>query len=175
MIIGIDPGSTESAYALYDPDAHQVIHAAKVSNDILITFCRRDAQFGIAKACAIEMPACYGMAVGKTVFDTCRWAGRFQEAEMLREVPVFLAYRKAQNKESGIDSVCMHLCKNNRAKDSNVRQALIDLFPATGGGKIPQIGIKSKPGPLFGMSKDKWSALAVAITFSNTYSKVDSL
>ena len=61
----------------------------------------------------------------------------------------------------------MHLCNSVRAKDSNVRQALLDRFPATGGGKTPQIGTKSKPGPLYGFSKDMWAALGVALTFAN--------
>ena len=116
------------------------------------------------------MPACYGMAVGRTVFDTCRWVGRFQDRfESKSDILSHLVYRKAQNKEDGIEGVCMHICKNNRAKDSNVRQAIIDRYPATGGGKTPQIGTKAQPGPLYGVSADVWAALAVAITFAETF------
>jgi len=61
----------------------------------------------------------------------------------------------------------MNLCGVMKAKDGNIRQALIDRFPATGGGKIPQIGTKAKPGPLYGFSRDKWAALAVAVTFQD--------
>ena len=59
--------------------------------------------------------------------------------------------------------VKMYLCNNTRAKDGNIRQAIIDRYPANGGGKTPQIGTKKHPGPLYGVSKDVWSALAVAI------------
>jgi hypothetical protein len=107
------------------------------------------------------------MAVGRTVFDTCRWVGIFQESFGINTT--HLVYRKAQNKEDGIEGVCMHICKNNRAKDSNIRQAIIDRYPATGGGKTPQIGTKSQQGPLYGVSADVWAALAVAITFAETY------
>jgi len=62
----------------------------------------------------------------------------------------------------------MHLCKNNRAKDANIRQALLDRFPATGGGKAPQIGTKKQPGPLYGVTSHLWSALAVAVTWADT-------
>jgi hypothetical protein len=53
---------------------------------------------------------------------------------------------------------------NQRAKDPNIRQALLDIFPGTGGGATPQIGTKAKPGPLYGVTSHAWSALAVAIT-----------
>jgi hypothetical protein len=103
---------------------------------------------------AIEMIASYGMPVGREVFETCVWIGRFQQA---LESPgtAELVYRK---------DVKLHLCGSPRAKDGNVRQALIDLFPATGGGKTPQIGTKKQPGPLYGMSSHAWAALGVAIT-----------
>ena len=55
--------------------------------------------------------------------------------------------------------MCMALCKNNRAKDKNIRQALIDRF---GPGKAA-IGTKKAPGPLYGLKSHLWSALAVAV------------
>ena len=109
---------------------------------------------------AIEMVASYGMAVGKTVFETCMWIGRFMEAwESATGTKPQQVYRK---------DVKMHLCGSMRAKDTNIRQAIIDRYPASGGGKCPQIGTKKEPGPLYGVSKDIWSALAVAITYSET-------
>ena len=48
--------------------------------------------------------------------------------------------------------------------DPNVRQAIIDLFPPTGGGKCAQIGTKGQPGPLYGVSSHAWPALGVALT-----------
>jgi hypothetical protein len=58
-------------------------------------------------------------------------------------------------------TVKAHLCRSAKAKDSNVRQALIDLF----GGKENAIGTKKTPGPLYGISGDVWAALAVAVTW----------
>ncbi|MBV8782506.1 MAG: hypothetical protein JO353_14005, partial [Phycisphaerae bacterium] len=51
-----------------------------------------------------------------------------------------------------------------RAKDGNIRQALIDRFGPT---KERAIGKKKSPGPLYGMSGDCWSALAVAVTYAD--------
>ena len=64
-----------------------------------------------------------------------------------------LVYRK---------DVKLHLCGDLRAKDANIRQALIDLF---GPGKERAIGKKKTPGPLYGIRKHEWSALAVAVTY----------
>jgi hypothetical protein len=60
--------------------------------------------------------------------------------------------------------VKLHLCGTNKAKDANVRQALLDMFPRTGGGAVPQVGTKKEPGPLYGISTHAWPALGVAIT-----------
>lgn len=95
------------------------------------------------------------MPVGKEVFDTCLWIGRFMETWSSQ---CQLVYRK---------DIKIHLCGTVRAKDANVRQALIDRHEPTGGGKVPQIGTKQKPGPLYGIKKDVWSALAVAVYYDD--------
>ena len=148
-ILAIDPGNEQSAFVFYVNG--EVIEHRILRNDMMLL---KFGEFRPRLLMAIEMVASYGMPVGKDVFETCVWIGRFIQKwgpEHSHKV-----YRT---------DVKMHLCHTARAKDSNVRQALIDLYPATGGGKCPQIGIKSKPGPLYGVSKDVWSALAVAVTF----------
>jgi hypothetical protein len=59
-------------------------------------------------------------------------------------------------------AVKLALCGDSRAKDANIRQALIDRF----GGKDAAIGRKAAPGPLYGISRDVWSALAIAVTYT---------
>ena len=44
-----------------------------------------------------------------------------------------------------------------RAKDSNIRQALIDRFGV--------VGTKKNPGWFYGVSKDVWAAIAVGVTY----------
>ena len=59
------------------------------------------------------------MAVGKEVFDTCVWIGRFiQQAEEIGKGYSYI-YRKDEK---------MNICHSMKAKDSNIRQALIDRF-----------------------------------------------
>jgi hypothetical protein len=64
--------------------------------------------------------------------------------------------------------VKIHLCGSMKAKDANVRQVLLDRY---GPGKAKAVGLKRSPGPLYGFSKDLWSALAVGITWIETRGK----
>ena len=152
-ILAIDPGNVESAFVIYDNG--QIIDKGKLINFELLSEIKHNSEFIFCEHLAIEMVACYGMAVGKTVFDTCVWIGRFIQAWGKDYTQI---YRK---------DVKMFLCNSVKAKDGNIRQAIIDKFPPTGGGKIPQIGTKKKPGPLFGVHDDIWAALGVAMTFEN--------
>lgn len=148
-ILAIDPGTEQSGWCLYHPE-RGILGAGVKPNDVMLCEIRHSC----ADMLALEMVASYGMAVGKDVFETVRWIGRFQQA-WKRPDDAMLVYRR---------DVKLHLCNSAKAKDANIRQALLDLFPRTGGGKTPQVGTKTQPGPLYGVSSHAWSALAVAIT-----------
>jgi hypothetical protein len=153
LILAIDPGTTQSGWVLFDGD--RVHDCGVLSNNSLLLAL--DTGVGLVQMpdqVAIEMIASYGMPVGREVFETCVWIGRFVQAWHSPEA-VRLVYRR---------DVKLHLCGTSKAKDPNVRQALLDLFPRTGGGATPQIGTKGKPGPLYGVSSHAWPALGVAIT-----------
>ena len=162
-ILGIDPGNVESAFVIYQDG--EILEKGKVINGELLSkiySLTLNAPQSVEHL-AIEMVACYGMAVGKTVFETCVWIGRFIQAWGKDYTQI---YRK---------DVKMFLCNSVKAKDGNIRQAIIDKFPPTGGGKIPQIGTKKKPGPLFGVHDDIWAALGVAMTFENNLIDTNSI
>ena len=141
-VFSLDPGTTQSGWCIYQ-DGH-VSDSGVEDNQSLL----RLMKIATPDDVAIEMVACYGMAVGKEVFETCVWIGRFMEAFGGR---VTLIYRR---------DVKLHLCGTVRAKDANVRQALID--------KIGPQGTKKAPGPTFGVKSHAWAALAVAVTFDET-------
>jgi hypothetical protein len=148
-ILAIDPGTTESGWCLMDD--LKVLESGIAANASMLEIVRENTR---ADVLAIEMIASYGMPVGREVFETCVWIGRFKQVWSDPDA-VQLVYRK---------DVKIHLCGTTKAKDPNVRQALIDLYPASGGGKTPQIGTKGQPGPLFGVSSHVWPALGVGIT-----------
>lgn len=149
MILSVDPGNKESAYALLDQDLRP-LEFGKVENetllDVIDNFARIDNKF------VIEMVASYGMAVGKEVFETVFWIGRFwQEASNC-------GYGRGLTKIYRKD-VKINLCNSMKAKDGNIRQALIDRFGV--------VGVKKNPGWFYGVSKDVWSAIAVGVTFAD--------
>jgi hypothetical protein len=90
------------------------------------------------------------MAVGREVFETVFWTGRFFEAATRRGASVSRLPRK---------TIKVHLCGSARAQDSNIRVALCDRF----GGSVAK-GTKKAPGPLFGIKSHEWSALALGVT-----------
>ena len=160
MIVAIDPGTTESAWVALDPHARKVVAWAKEPNARVLDRLRgRDSDFpltGLKDSLALEGVASYGMPVGAEVFATVLWIGRFYEAWVERGgAPPSLIYRRA---------VKLHLCHDSRAKDGNIRTALVDLF----GGKEAAVGSKANRGPLYGLSGDGWAALAVAVTVAAT-------
>ncbi len=157
MILAIDPGTTQSAWCFFD--GSKVVDCAIEQNQELRG---RLSRLDLSEDnVVIEMIASYGMPVGKEVFETCVWIGRFMEVVLSNTgcAGCSLVYRK---------DVKMHLCNSARAKDPNIRQAIIDRFEPTGGGKLPQVGTSKQPGPLYGVSNDIWAALGVAITFHDT-------
>jgi hypothetical protein len=141
-ILAIDPGPTECGWVLWDAPTQRIVRSEIAATRSVLEVV--DAYAG--DILAIEMIASYGMAVGREVFETCVWIGRIQQSASDPDA-VRLVYRKA---------VKLHLCGSPRAKDANIRQALIDrLGPA---------GTKKAPGPTYGVKSHAWAALAVAVT-----------
>jgi hypothetical protein len=144
-VLAIDPGSVQSAWLRFGDGRPQGFGIT--ANDVLVRALRTG---GLPDVVVIEKVESYGMAVGADVFDTVLWAGRFAEAA--HRVLVVMLPRRA---------VKLALCGDSRAKDANIRQALIDRF-----GGSAAIGRKAAPGPLYGISRDVWSALAIAVTYT---------
>jgi len=162
--LGIDPGTTESAYVLYDTETKAPSHFGKIPNQELLEKIRAMPVSG--REMSIEMIASYGMPVGKSTFETVLWLGRFIEAWISKPnaSPVRKIYRKADT--------CMHLCHSTRAKDANISAAICDRY---GGDMKTAKGTKKNPGPLFGFAGDVWQAMGVAITAAETEADEDNL
>ena len=162
-ILAIDPGNTESGFALIDPATCRPIEAGKIPNEDLL----RRLHWWLTldhppSLVAIEMVASYGMPVGADVFETCVWIGRFaQVCESFGPfgMPCDLVYRK---------NVKLHLCHTTKAKDANITQALIDRFAS--GQPNRGKGTKADPGWFFGFKADIWQAYALAVLTADTVS-----
>ena len=166
ICIGIDTGPIDSALVLLAKvnvlnNENNTVERQKILNKVYkpnkeIIEDLKQLSISDARYLAIEMFQGRGQIAGQSSYDSIFIAGIFANVWQERNPnkPI-LIYRS---------EVKQYLCGTIAANDSNVRQAIIDLFPATGGGACPQKGTKKQPGPLYGMARHHWSALAVALT-----------
>jgi hypothetical protein len=139
IVLAIDPGTTGSGFVRFD--GTRVIAAGVLPNALMLDMV------GWSKddVLAIEKIEAMGMAVGAEVFETVHWSGRFHQA-----------WRSpADVRRITRRQVKLGLCGSMRAKDPNIRAALLDMLG-------PQ-GTKKKQGPTYGVHSHAWSALAVAV------------
>lgn len=144
LILALDPGTEQTGYVVFN--GNRVWECGILPNEEMR---KKVYEWRGADEMAIELIEARGMPVGKETFETCYWVGRFIEIweEDSAGKPLRRIYRR---------QVKSHLCGSMKAKDSNIRQALID--------KYGEPGSKAKPGILYGIKSHIWSALAVAVT-----------
>lgn len=158
-VLAIDPGNIESGYCLVESKGDKItkiLYAEKVKNEDLLgmietIYINDNPKF------VIELIESYGMAVGRSVFDTCIWTGRFIQMANdanYQKVDVNFIVRREEKLE---------ICKSVKANDSNIRRQLIDLYAKHDfkNGK----GTKKNPDFFYGFRADMWAAFAVAHTF----------
>lgn len=154
IVLAIDPGNEKSAYCFINSETLEPGLFGKVDNDDLISIIN----LCVYDRIVIERVASYGMAVGRDVFETCEWVGRFTQAALPLRADYI--YRKEEK---------LHICGNPRANDANIRRALIDRFAQHDlkNGK----GTKKNPDWFFGFKDDIWAAYAVGITYIEAQKK----
>lgn len=158
-IMAIDPGNILSAYVIMDASTYKPLDFAKLSNSILRQLIYNNNPIKptghpVFDMIIIERVQSFGMPVGREIFETCEWVGRFTEAATIRGIPVDYITRIEEKQ---------YICHDTRAKDSNIRQALIDRFARRDlkNGK----GTKAAPDFFYGFSKDVWQAFCVGTTY----------
>ncbi len=185
-MLGVDPGSQKSGWCLLQ-DGVPVAWGWDENTPLRDRMADHDdlAEYDHCLHCAelvIEDVSHYGMPVGKDVFSTVKWIGRFDPYETAALIPR--------------GDVLLALCGRRKgANDSTVRQALIDRYGgdavAVGGkkcrackgkgwighgrpacplcreviGDAHGTGYETPPGPLKGITGHVFSALAVAVTY----------
>ena len=157
-LLAIDPGTRKSGYVFFE--GGKIYQTDTEENKHIIN----------AGACpaivVIEWPNLMGLPAGQDVFHTCREIGRMQQA--------FIDHRARYYEDEGAADV--HFIQRNDVKlmltgrtvgitDAVIRQRLIDLFPPTGGGRVPQIGTKNERGPLYNVKGHAWQALGAGVAW----------
>lgn len=151
-IFAVDPGNEISAVVEYSTQSRAPVTNITAPNEQIIAFLYTEGR-GTSDSLVIEEFESYGMAVGREVFRTVWWSGRFYEAWNSNKL--MLPRR----------TVKLHLCGNTRATDANIRAAIYDAF----GGKVHAVGSKAKPGPLYGLKGHEYAALALALTHAGHF------
>lgn len=140
MVLGIDPGTTETGYCLID-DNYNIHTAGKLPNGEFLTLIGQMQ----ASHIACESIQSYGMAVGREVFETAYFIGEIRCISRLMGIP-FDLYPRPEYAKS--------ICGVSKINDSVLRQSLLLRF---GGDK------KGEPLFLLKGASDKRSAFAVAV------------
>lgn len=144
-ILGIDPGPIESAFVLWDSESKLIL--ADISDNE--TFNPLENDFDVM---VIEDIQSFGMPVGQSIFETLKWSGEFRHIAKRNNIDYCFMPR---------GQIKLTICHSARAKDPNIRQALIDRFG--------EPGTKKNPGYTYGLKKDLWQAFAVAVTYYDIY------
>jgi len=160
-LLAIDPGSTQSAWVIFDGerplafgkcDNHDMVVRPVAGIDIgeWETVFWASEHFRDVEHVAIEALHPRGMPTAQEEMETQFWAGRIVERIGLPHTKI-----KRSDEKMTLCGRCVEVT------DANIRQAIIDRF----GGKDAAIGKKVKPGPLHGVKADVRQALAIAITW----------
>ena len=156
-IIAIDPGTKESAYVSWN--GRVILDMDILDNDIILELIK-SYKYLKGFTLVIEQVRCYGMVVGASTLDTVFWSGRFCEAWKGGDGSWSLMPRM---------DVKMHLCHDSRAKDKNIRQALIDRFE-------PHLKPRQRPkAVLKGVGTHLWAAMALAVTWWDLNNKKEGV
>ena len=145
--IGLDPGTTKTGWVVFDPKEEAVLHAGHDPNDFIMDLLDT---CGPGDKVFMECFAAQGMPLGESSIETVRWEGRF--IERARTEVCRISRREIK----------VLICNSSRAKDANIRQALVDLYAY--GHPNHGYGTVKEPSPLRclkGTSSHGFSALAV--------------
>lgn len=142
-ILCLDVGTTESAYVLMDEE-YTPLEFGKITNQELLKKVK-ELNYSVL---VYEEFQCYGMPIGESTIKSITWNGRYIQIAVDKNIPVVPIYRAEEK---------MNLCHTMKAKDSNIRQALIDRFG--------EVGTKNKKGYFYGFKKDIWASYAVGVTY----------
>ena len=153
VILAIDPGCLESGYLFWAVKERSILNFGKVKNEEVEDILRTS----LYDACVVEKVQSYGMGAGAELFETCFFTGRISA---ISDVPIERVSRK---------TVVAHHCGDAKGNDKTVRAALIERFGEPSVKVQTGVSARGKPlleerrGKLYGITKDVWSALAIAV------------
>jgi hypothetical protein len=156
IILALDVGTEQSGYCLMSGENYRPLEFGKMDNLELLNA----VELWLYDALVYEEFQSYGMPIGKSTITSITWNGRYIQCAWSRGLPYYPIYRVEEK---------LNLCGTTKAKDANLRQAMIDRF-ATFDFKNGK-GTKSNQDWFYGFSKDAWTAAIIGVTFIDKYRK----
>ena len=149
-ILCLDVGTLESGFCLLDSETYKPLKFGKINNEELLKIVKYDNY----DVMVYEEFQSYGMPIGVSTLTSITWNGRYIQSALDRNKKVSRIYRKEEK---------INICGSLKAKDSNIRQALIDRFAKHDlkNGK----GTKKEPDFFYGFKSDIWSSFCVGCTY----------
>ena len=149
LIYGIDPGPVQSALVVIEIDPFAIKSMIMLPNETMSDMLKSEAMGTGERVLAIEYLQSYGsqFAVSRELIDTANWVGWFTCIWGYLCKQPYTKHLRTQIKAYIVGSVA--------TGDKSVSNALKMRFGAPGN--------KKNPGILYGIKKDLWSALAVAV------------
>lgn len=161
-LLAIDPGTTQSAYAMLNED-YSLVSAAKVENEVLLTLVKDGEWDEMAIECMEARHVVNGV-IGSETYDTCYWIGRYEQVAHDRGKPVHRIYRTQERTRlipTKKNKLPPHPDTVGQGADSQIRATLIRRFAKhdkkNGKGKAAHKDV------FYGFAKDMWSAFAVGV------------
>lgn len=152
-VIALDPGYEQTAYVVWD--GNEVRQHGIAANWQLAAMLDTWQEQPGEKVLVVEEIVSYGQRIGKETIKTIFWTGQIHERWSAHRPGNYICHQPYR-------VVKQHLCDSAHAKDADVRRALLDRF---GPGRNLAVGTVKAPGPLHGIVKDEWQALAHAVTY----------
>ena len=149
-ILCLDVGTLESGYCIVDYETYKPIEFGKIKNEELLNIVKTKKYDELI----YEEFQSYGMPIGMSTIKSITWNGRYIQSALDRNIPINFICRKDEK---------LNICGSLKAKDTNIRHALIDRFAKHDfkNGK----GTKDNPDWFYGFKADIWASYAVAVTY----------
>jgi hypothetical protein len=150
-ILCIDPGSTVSGVVEFLPESWTIqnVQGEAPNRDLVLSIKPKSHDLIL-----VEQPTLMGQFnAQQQTLDTCEWVGRIKQRAVDCGLPVVAIER---------NEIKLHLLgwisRKGHNPDSCIKEVMLARFPA---GK----GTKKNPGPLYGIAKHAWQALALGVTY----------
>jgi Holliday junction resolvasome RuvABC endonuclease subunit len=178
LIIGADPGPEKSGLVVINEnfkvlEHHDQIGIRGVQNlelpsGLIEKFLSRGQYSRLEVTFVTEDVSPRGGRNAAQMF--ARWGKTILTAKTIGKFDIICAERGWRFIESDPATWRSKFCGAPNASDAQIKACVRHVYEdrglANGGGKQPAQGIKSKPGPLYGLKGHAWDALGVALTYA---------